>query len=240
MTKKIIIYADEGVGSFSLTAVRDYFSSDAVTLIDAEEILKSGISEDTDIFVMPGGADKPYAKKLKGIANQKIKNYVENGGIYLGICAGAYYGCAQIEFQKGTENEICEPRELGFFNGVGIGCIPKLAKPYDETLGSASITSIRFLDVIVPVLYWGGCYFDFEEKETCDIIATYEEVEGNPPAIISCAYGQGLAILSGVHFEVSSKAFFDYSFDESKPTQVKLAASLGQKLPFNKISPKRF
>lgn len=29
-------------------------------------------------------------------------DYVEGGGAYLGLCAGAYYACARVEFEPGS------------------------------------------------------------------------------------------------------------------------------------------
>ncbi|BBJ31455.1 hypothetical protein RAS_05640 [Rickettsia asiatica] len=47
--------------------------------------------------------------------------------------------------------------------------------------------------------YNGGRYFvDAENTKDTEIIASYED---NKPAIIKCTYGDGTAILSGVHLE---------------------------------------
>ncbi|HPF78620.1 MAG TPA: BPL-N domain-containing protein [Alphaproteobacteria bacterium] len=239
MKKNIYIYSDEGVGAFSLTAVRDYFSSEKITLVTAEDIVKSGIPSDVDVFVMPGGADRPYMKKLNGAGNQKIKEYVKNGGVYLGICAGAYYGCDAIEFQKDTPHAICEDRELSLFNGTAVGCIPDIASRYDLTLNSASITNMEIDNHAHPVFYWGGCYFVPNDKAEFKIYSSYAESDGRPPAIISCRYGEGLAILSGVHFEVSEKTFRNYDFDNPDENSIKsvLVQKMGalQNLPFDDI-----
>ncbi|MEM6811722.1 MAG: BPL-N domain-containing protein [Pseudomonadota bacterium] len=221
MSKSVYIYSDEGVGDFSLNAVKNYFSSEVITLINAETITKNGIPVDVDLFVMPGGADRPYAKKLNGTGNKAIKKYVEQGGTYLGICAGGYYGCSEIEFQKGTSGEICEPRELGFFQGLGIGCLSELTNPYDQTLNSASVTTILGAKDSIKVLYWGGCFFKPHENSQFKILYQYEEVKDHPPAIISCEYGKGLAILSGVHFEASHKSLKSHDFDHSNDNSLK-------------------
>lgn len=215
MVKNICVYDDDGVGDFSLHAVQHYCAEHNVTSISAKTIIEKGISHDTDIFVMPGGADRPYANKLNGVGNQAIRHYVENGGVYLGICAGAYYACSSIEFQKGTMQEICEPRELRFFDGIGIGCLPTITvteKPYDNTLQTAGIANLKAVGKKFTTLYWGGCTFVPHTKDKYSVIATYEDIDGQPPAIISCVAGQGKAILSGVHFEVTPASLEQYSF----------------------------
>ncbi len=231
MVKNICIYSDEGVGAFSAFAARHYFNHKnepyEITPVNAAKIIQNGFQKDTDLFIMPGGADRPYAKKLKGAGNQAIREYVENGGTYLGICAGAYYGCQHIEFQKNSPHEICETRELGFFNGVGIGCLPELTHHcYDETLQSANVTTIKINDRNFTCLYWGGCMFVPHSETAHEVIATYQDIDGQPPAIISCAVGSGKAILSGVHFEVNAQSLMAYDFDENNDLTFNLSAQI--------------
>jgi biotin--protein ligase len=76
------------------------------------------------MLVMPGGADLPYCRHLNGAGNQLISNFVKvQGGAYLGLCAGAYYGCSRVEFEVGSEIEVVGDRELGFYPGTARGSI---------------------------------------------------------------------------------------------------------------------
>ena len=72
-------------------------------------------------LIIPGGRDMPYHERLQGIPNARIKSYVMNGGSYLGICAGAYYGASSIEFDIGHPLEVIAKRELHFFPGIARG-----------------------------------------------------------------------------------------------------------------------
>ncbi|PJF20465.1 MAG: biotin--protein ligase, partial [Phototrophicales bacterium] len=151
----------------------------------APDIIQNGIPNHIDLFIMPGGADRPYAQKLNGIGNKHIREYVEAGGTYLGICAGAYYGCTHIEFQKGTSSAICEDRELKFFDGTGTGCLTDIAPhPYDQTLQSACITPIGVRGEEIQTLYWGGCTFHTPITSDTKVVAHYNKLDTRPPAII--------------------------------------------------------
>ncbi|UUZ62721.1 BPL-N domain-containing protein [Polaromonas sp. P1-6] len=66
--------------------------------------------DDAVLFVMPGGADLPFCQALNGAPNERIRRFVEEGGAYLGICAGAYYACREIAFHAGTDGAICSAR----------------------------------------------------------------------------------------------------------------------------------
>jgi glutamine amidotransferase-like uncharacterized protein len=48
--------------------------------------------------------------------------FVQSGGAYLGLCAGAYYATARVVFEPGTPMEVVGDRELAFFPGIGRGC----------------------------------------------------------------------------------------------------------------------
>src|SRR5439155_581244 len=88
--------------------------------LSKEEILRGELAR-YSLFIMPGGRDQPYHAGLQGEANQQIRAFVEEGGAYVGICAGAYYGSARVEFDRGFPLEVCEERELCFFSGTAVG-----------------------------------------------------------------------------------------------------------------------
>ena len=238
MTQNIYLYQDEGASDFSLFSAQSYFKNDNISFVSASQIIEEEIPDSIDLFIMPGGADRPYARKLNGTGNQVIRHYVENGGTYLGICAGAYYGCQNIEFQKNTPEAICEERELGFFKGTATGCLKDIALPYDETLKSAAVTSITQENKTYATLYWGGCYFSAQQSEDFDVIAYYDSVTGQPPAIISCPVGKGKAVLSGVHFEVTAEDLLEYSFQNQENNDLKNA--LTQDCPIHTLNIKNY
>lgn len=202
MGKNIVIYQDEGVGEFGLACLKKFFKDDDIWLATAEAVIDGCVLGMADIFVMPGGADLPYCKKLNGVGNNNLRAYVEGGGTYLGICAGAYYGCHAIEFHKGREDEICGNRELSFIDAVAYGSLPQLAPYYDLTLKSAGIAAIRLANgTQTQAFYHGGPAFR-AGNDNADILATYAAAEERP-AILRNKVGDGTVILSGVHFEVN-------------------------------------
>lgn len=194
MVQRIAIYAGPGVGaSFPLKGL----------LITPEELINSNWDQTFDLLIMPGGRDKPYHAALQGKGNAKIRSFVERGGTYIGICAGAYYGCKMVDFDRGEPLEVCEERELAFFSGSAIG--PAYGKgtfDYGSQKGARAAKLQTDLGAF-HAYFNGGCYFsgDFSQVR---ILARYLDLEGQPPAILECPIGKGKAILSGVHLETSS------------------------------------
>jgi len=208
----IYIYEDEGVSTESLKQTLAAFGSLAqkytVKTIDAQQIKKGVWAQDAVLLVMPGGADLPYVKNLNGLGNAIIKQYVIDGGAFLGICAGAYYATSYVAFDQHGPLEVVGDRELAFFKGNSIG--PVLA-PYDYQSNSGSRAATIHVDLPdlseAIVFYNGGCFFEAADRYAhTQIIGTYEN---GLPAIILIPYGQGKVLLSGVHFEYNSDLLDD-------------------------------
>jgi biotin--protein ligase len=182
-----------------------------IKTINAQGV-KAGLwTTDAALFIIPGGTDVPYTQKLNGEGNQVIKDYVQSGGSFLGICAGGYYGANIVEFDTGGPLEVFGTRELEFFPGKAIG--PILA-PYDYNAPSG----VRAADIKVEIgnyeanmhlFFEGGAYFkDAEHFSNVSVIGTYQEK--NLPAIIYIKHGAGHVILSGVHFEYDTELLRRY------------------------------
>ena len=205
LKNEIYIYDDSGVGIESMHQLIKMLSevlgnSYSIKKIDAKSVIKGEWTKRARIFVMPGGADLPYLRKLGGLGNKVIKEFVANGGSYLGICAGSYYASSYVEFDKDGPLEVTGSRELNFFAGKAIG--PILATyDYSSRKGvRAAKISTSFTDAPnLSVYYNGGGYFaDADLFANTKVLAVYES---GLPAIIKTNYGKGIAILSGVHFE---------------------------------------
>jgi biotin--protein ligase len=201
----IYIYEDDGVSRISLTqttcTLKEILPNNYhVCRINAKCIISTNWTKNAALLIMPGGADIPYAKKLNGKGNTRIKNYVDNGGSYLGICAGAYYGSSYIEFDKGTNLEVSERRELAFFGGSTIG--PILAK-YDHKSNSGTRAAKIKLELEqvkeASIYYNGGGYF--KDATTYKDVVVLGYYENHLPAVIHILFGKGKVVLSGVHFE---------------------------------------
>jgi len=178
--------------------------------INALELLNSGL-KNAKLFIMPGGADLSYCQKLNGAGTRYIKDWVYNGGTYVGICAGAYFGSAYCEFDKGGKKEVTGVRELAFFPGKAVG--PLFGEYSYASHQTAQTVCISFNGQKYTTYYNGGCKFvDASGYKNVKILATYETGDA---AVIEISHGKGKAILSGVHFEITA----DYLKKETPKTQ---------------------
>src|SRR5690606_30709410 len=59
------------------------------TRVTPEEI-RNGVLKDYDVLIMPGGSASLQSKNLEEKGREVIREFVRNGGGYVGICAGSY------------------------------------------------------------------------------------------------------------------------------------------------------
>lgn len=203
---KILIYNGMGAGEDSL--IQTHFTLQnllgnkyIIEKVSARNLIENEWESETVMLVIPGGADIPYVRSLKGKGNAKIIQYVKNGGNYLGICAGSYFAGNRVVFAEGSKIEVIGDRELAFFPGLVEG--PVLAA-YDYTNNSgARAVRVTLNEKVSPLVYYngGGYFVNASAYEAVQVIANYDQSE--KAAIIKCTVGKGTALLSGVHFEFS-------------------------------------
>ncbi len=219
----IAVYRDEGVAEGFLPIwqrrLQQVFGTQLdFRFVDAKQV-RDISPQNTHMLIMPGGHERFYQKALEPEGNEMIINFVLNGGVYLGVCGGAYYACQKIDFTDKEGKKIQEERSLGFFPGTGIGSIPEYAagQYYDDDPITASVVDISWtgmslgMDNIKRHYYHGGCYF------SCDDIndgrwyraAVYPN---HRIAAVQGGLGRGRFFLSGVHIEVDFHTYHDFLY----------------------------
>lgn len=210
---RVLIYEDYGCASINIlkTALEQYYrgSGIGVDVADASAIIRDRVLNDEVLaFVMPGGAATPYRQKLQVQGNDAIAEYIAAGGAYLGICAGAYYACSHVEFEKDIP-ELKIVRDdglLGLVDATAVGTMYKELgiRPYAANQASAAAVNLHWYrdDERHIAYYHGGPKFELHEPDI-EVLATYGDLAGEPPAIVRKQYGDGCLVLSGVHIEDS-------------------------------------
>lgn len=218
---KVLIYAGPGVSLTSLKHVKytltllldSYYNIEEMT---SSQIIHNSWEEKAVLFVIPGGSDLLYLRSLETKGNDKIRKYVEKGGAYLGLCAGAYYAGNSIQFAMNTPLQITGDRELNFFPGIVAG--PILADYDYHSYSGARVAQLYWnsaeqfsKSTLLNVFYNGGGYFvDATFKKNTTVLASYNIHSDFKPAIIEVNYGTGKVILSGVHWEYNPNMLDSY------------------------------
>jgi len=134
----------------------------------------------------------------------KIQDFVSSGGTYVGICAGAYFACTDIEFEKGNpKHEIIKTElNLDLCDGKAVGT---LFGDFDERVAfDVEIDWTEYTRTeCMLVKYLGGCWFEDIRTKNVDIVARYRY--NDRPAVIRFPYGRGNVVLSGAHIELQDE-----------------------------------
>jgi len=220
-----LVYNGPGAGTRSVQSTIHSLraalqSTITVRTIDTTTLVRGDWRDDCCLLVIPGGADLPYCKYLNGTGTQMIREYVESGGCYLGLCAGAYFACKRVEFEVGTPLEVKGDRELAFYPGIARGSLfPGFT--YESEEGAVAAT-IQYLDR-QSTWQWreckdyvnGGPAFIHAEEGSIPanfkVLATFRNHAAGldappaaPAAALACKVGLGKAILCASHPELST------------------------------------
>ncbi|BBM36838.1 BPL-N domain-containing protein [Pseudoleptotrichia goodfellowii] len=224
MGKVILIYGDEGasrVGVSSLLKACKEKMGHPVKEIFASDIINDNILDKAAMVVFPGGVAMPYCNKLNGIGNKKIREYLKNGGVYLGICAGAYYACDRLDFH-GEEYDVVDKWELEFFKGVAKGSLAELTngRYYDESVYAKAFVPLKFdgkYSTVKEKMYYyhGGPTFIPDDKND-DSYEAIAKFENGKTAIIKGKFGNGSYFLSSIHFELQKKYYKEIVLDKAR------------------------
>jgi biotin---protein ligase len=182
----------------------------AITTITDTQILKEPWAATCALLVVPGGADMSYCRTLNGQGNRIIKQYVQLGGSYLGLCAGGYYGSGRCEFEIGKRGmEVAGDRELAFFPGTCRGLVFPGFK-YGREDGALAVKVKAYGTEFKSYYNGGGLFVDAEmyKQKGVEVLATFSEnvaveigEDQEAAAIVLCKVGDGKVVLTGPHPE---------------------------------------
>ena len=177
----------------------------ASTRVTPEEI-RGGCLANYEVLIMPGGSGSKQAEMLQLAGCDAIRNFVDSGGGYVGICAGSYLASAQYEWSLGLINARVWDR-AHWARGTGT-----------VTIGLTTAAGELFSqpDSAVDVYYGQGPLLVPGQQSSLpayEVLATYEtEVadKGAPVgamcgthAIIRGQYGSGNVICFSPHPEAA-------------------------------------
>ncbi len=184
--------------------------------LNGDEFIES-LRHGVKIAVVSGGDGYAIAESFRGKGFARLKDFISRGGLYVGICAGAYLPLPSRvkpfdEFNISTtkiENIDCSPRAEE---------TPRVSVPY----GSCSIVhpvrgevEISGDDSTTHAPLHGGPIL--KEPETDAVLMRYtgfgadtefqveresaERMMLGHPAVIECVHGEGRLLLFGPHLE---------------------------------------
>jgi biotin--protein ligase len=171
--------------------------------VTLEHLAKPNWAATCDLLIIPGGRDLEYVRLLDITILDRIRDYINRGGRYLGICGGAYFASSKVEFEVGTQFEVVGTRQLALYNGTAYGTAyrPFTYSPRDARAAGIVMNDYKNRKKVVKLLHAGGCYFDANEVKADGWRAIGTHANGRGIAIIAKNIGKGVAVLCCPHIE---------------------------------------
>ncbi len=138
------------------------------------------------VFIIGGTEDdmRPLLKAFTPQVSAVLRDYLQKGGRYLGICGGGFMASTGWD-EGGT-----------YMKGLAI--IPAASSVFKDDF-SARILPVKWMGNIRPMFFKAGPDFQLKDsKETVHVIAYYGD--GSVAALI-CSYGKGRVAVCGPHPE---------------------------------------
>lgn len=178
---RVAVFDDAGVSEkvAGLIELLNTHSELRVTKVDGNDI-RGGKLTGFDVVLLPGGSGSGEAKSLEESGRKEIKSFVERGGGYLGICAGAYLASADYDWSL----HILDAKVLDRAHWArGVGDVEVcLTAAGQKLLGASSDRE--------TILYWQGPLLapagkpEIADFETLGTFATEIAKNGAPTGVM--------------------------------------------------------
>ena len=189
------LYTGRGSWDPDLEAMHNFLDEYALPSveIDQETLNSADLGELCDILVFVGGYSSEYLHYVGNHGNIRI--FVEEGGSFVGFCAGAYYASSTMVW-GGKHHDY----PLKLFTGEAVG-------PLNIGYGSLATLDLnrdipfnRHFGETIGMRYFDGPSFTGLEETGAQVLAYYGAT--GEAAVIAFPLGEGRVLLSGPHPEL--------------------------------------
>ncbi|MFH1781495.1 MAG: BPL-N domain-containing protein [Patescibacteria group bacterium] len=184
--------------------------------------VEAGIPDSVDLFIFPGSINSIIITIQSSDLQSAIREYVENGGNFLGSCGGSVPGAVDLTFDLGTISMVglAQVNAYDYFSWPSALYSDNFDFTDNELNGDYAGTTNT-------LTYTGGPAFDIisGNEDEIEVLATFSgNVPGHydttgKPAIITTSYGSGKVVLAAPHPENNENTKFlflnliDWSLD---------------------------
>ena len=194
---RVAVFADAGTNHLLNRNIVRLLESEGIhcLVMDRSRIARQQLAN-IEAYIVPGGYSTFQNTATGDGGLVAIREFVESGGRYLGICAGAYMASRDVFWEKEHF-----PYPLSLFDGTAEGALDDVAAWPNESGVSLTLTDAgkrRGLkaDAEGEFYYKGGPRFHGGTNST--VLARYQD---GSAAIITRPYGNGEVVLNGIHYE---------------------------------------
>lgn len=198
------LFADEGAGERGINAVTEQLRESGIEVVHVKgNEIAEGILTGFDVVIFTGGSGSGQADALGEKGRENVREFVREGGGYIGICAGAYLACTGFSWGVGVLDAKAVSPKWRRGHGIvemeitaaGEEIIGLPAKTHQVRYQNGPIIEPHGRDDIPP--FETVAFFRSELAEN----DTPEGIMVNSPAIVRGTFGEGRVVVSSPHPE---------------------------------------
>lgn len=160
-------------------------------IIVTPENFDPSLFESAKVWVQPGGKSSTASKAMGETIRSAIVAFVQNGGGYVGFCAGAFLTTSKV---GSTENP-------------GLGIIKGKTKLFENANSNATVEAMNTPNGIKYHYWEGGPYFTLDSLKNVTVKSSYRST--NQINAVETTFGKGRISVSGTHPE-APQDWYDY------------------------------
>ncbi len=202
---KIAIYDGPGSGEKGIEAVTERarrLQGATVIALKPAEVGTRDLKE-FDVIIFSGGSGSAQSAAIGESGRKNVRGFVEQGGGYLGICAGAYLACAGFEWGLGILNAKTVSQKWRRGRGTmdielaeaGSALFGPVRKPFHVRYANGPIIRPLGRDDLPP--YQVAAIFRTEIADNDTPVG----VMINSPAVVFSTFGRGRVLTISPHAE---------------------------------------
>lgn len=202
---RVALYNDTGAtgkGVPRVTEILQQAGGYVITVFKAEDLTR-GALENKDVVIFTGGSGSKEGTAIGESGREAVKKFVEKGGGYLGICAGAYLACSKFPWSLG----LLDAQTVSQKWRRGVGDVQLEITPAGRQLSTLSAGKRDVHYANGPIIKPAG-RSDLTPYEPLALFRTELAENGAPagamvntPAIVRGRFGQGRIVISSPHPE---------------------------------------
>jgi glutamine amidotransferase-like uncharacterized protein len=152
--------------------------------------IKPEIFKNAILWIQPGGNAIDASITMGKTKLQMIRNFVWNGGAYVGFCAGAFLADKTVD-------------DDGKIEGLGIIPVVSYYAPIDSNNDMGTMTWITWNGRPRHLFFNGGANFSVKKNDSRVKVIARFDIDGSPSTIQN-RFGQGNVVVSGAHPEATT------------------------------------
>jgi PKD repeat protein/putative intracellular protease/amidase len=193
-----------GVWNPGLVALEHFLDWKGLTheRFSAGDVNTVNLADYYQAVVIPGGDPFGYDASINADGQAHLRDFVAEGGGYVGICGGGYYAADDGTF-FGTPFDF----PLDLFDGSAEGPLDGVSTMTTISLNQSDPIN-EYQPAFHVTMYSGGSAFYPNPSSWADTVGTYDEHDGDC-AMINSYHGNGRVVLIGPHPELEEDSTRD-------------------------------